>query len=389
MLLKPTTRQRAALAQLLEAQRELYNAALEERIGAWRYERRNVSRFEQFRELTGWNHPMLSFGVCPARGTLTRLDRAFQAFYRRCSRGEKPGYPRFKGPHRFSSVEYPDISSWRLEVRRDGVGRLHLKGIGVIPFRGSKRGVRGEPRTITIRREGSRWRVSVFCANVPANPRPVTGRQAGIDVGVRSLVATSDGELHVNPRFMRHSRQRLLRSQRLFAGRRPGSNRRRKAAASLGRLHRHVSRQRRNHHHELSRRFVDSYDVIVHEDLTIANLVRRPAPLPDGQGRFEPNGATAKGALTREISDAGWSQLLRLIAYKAEEAGREVIAVDPRRTSQTCHGCGNVDSRSRLGEVDDCRQCGRVANADINAAQNILRAGQALRHAREATRNVA
>src|SRR5437867_12060628 len=94
--LYPTARQRGALEELLDVQRELYNAALEERRGAWRWERRSVKRYEQFKELTGWDHPMLEFGVVPARGTLARLDRAFAAFYRRCRRGERPGFPRFK-----------------------------------------------------------------------------------------------------------------------------------------------------------------------------------------------------------------------------------------------------------------------------------------------------
>jgi putative transposase len=112
-ILQPTAAQEAALARQLDGQRELYNAALEERIGAWRYERRSVSRFEQFGELTGFEHPVLEFGVCPARGTLTRLARAFDGFYRRCRRGETPGFPRFKSAARWDSVEYPDRSCWR------------------------------------------------------------------------------------------------------------------------------------------------------------------------------------------------------------------------------------------------------------------------------------
>jgi putative transposase len=93
-ILQPTCQQAVALGHLLEAQRQLYNAALEERRGAWRWERRSIARFEQLRALTGWDHPVLEFGVCPARGTLTRLDRAFRAFYRRCGTRETPGFPR-------------------------------------------------------------------------------------------------------------------------------------------------------------------------------------------------------------------------------------------------------------------------------------------------------
>src|SRR5439155_10867274 len=130
-LLQPTARQRGALERLLDGQRELYNAALEERRGAWRWERRSVSRHEQFGELTGWDHPVLAFGVVPARGTLTRLDRAFAAFYRRCRRGERPGYPRFKAKARFDSVEYGDRSCW---TYRPESSRVSFMGVGAVRF---------------------------------------------------------------------------------------------------------------------------------------------------------------------------------------------------------------------------------------------------------------
>jgi putative transposase len=190
---------------MLDLQRQLYKAALQERVGAWRWEHRSVTRFEQFRQLTGWDHPVLQFGISPARGTLTRVDRALQGFYRRCHSGETPGFPRFKGRGRFDSVEYPDPRCWQIVNEHRGVGRLHLKGIGAVRFRGAKRGVLGVPKTITVRREGSRWRVTVFCADVPARHLEPTGRHIGIDVGVTELVATSDGELIGNPRHLRRS----------------------------------------------------------------------------------------------------------------------------------------------------------------------------------------
>ncbi|MBI2169907.1 MAG: helix-turn-helix domain-containing protein, partial [Actinobacteria bacterium] len=112
-LLQPTVGQSHALAALLAAQRELYNAALEERRRAWRWERRHVTRFEQFghlKDLHDVRPEIMRFGVCAARGTLTRLDRAFRAFFARVKAGQAPGFPRFKGKGRFDSVEYPDRS---------------------------------------------------------------------------------------------------------------------------------------------------------------------------------------------------------------------------------------------------------------------------------------
>jgi putative transposase len=310
------------------------------------------------------------------------------AVYDRCCGGETPGFPRFKGVGRFDSVEYPEQSCWRLDPHRDGVGRVYLKGVGSVRFRGAKRGLPGDAKSITVRREGSRWRVTVFCANVAANPVPATGRDVGIDVGVNELVATSAGDLYPNPRHLRDSLEQLAIKQRMVAGRRRGSMRRRQAAAQVARLHRKIARQRRDHHHLVSRR-LDRYEVIVYEDLRISNMVRRPAPRRNEQGGFDPNGAVAKAGLNREILAAGWGQMLRYIVYNAEDAGREVIAVNPRHTSQTCHTCGHVDGEDRHGSVFRCSRCGRVAHADVNAAANILRAGQAHRLAREATRQVA
>jgi putative transposase len=127
----------------------------------------------------------------------------------------------------------------------------------------------------------------------------------------------------------------------------------------------------------VSRRLVNDHDLIVYEDLKIKNMTRRPKPRPDQQGGYEPNGATAKAGLNRSIHDAGWGELRAMIDYKAESAGREVIAVDPRNTSRTCSGCGHVSAGNRHGAVFRCQRCGHEAHADVNAAENILRAGRA------------
>ena len=383
LLLQPTVGQSRALVELFNVQRQLYNAALEERRGAWRWEGRSVSRNQQYGQLTGWTDPMLRFGVIPARGSLQRLDRAFQGFYRRAKAGGRPGYPRFKSARRWDSVEYPQAASWRLSRAGRG-GRLYLQGVGHIAYRASKRGVIGTPKTLVVKREGRRYRAFVIGELTRLEPLAPTGAAVGIDLGVERLIATSDAELVDNHRLLRDNLDRLARAQRLVAGRKPGSVRRRKAGAQVGAIHRRIRRCRRDAAHQISRSLVDRYDLIVHEDLMIANMLRRPAPVPNDSGGFEPNGASAKAGLNREISAAGWGILLGMIHYKAEGAGRTVISVDPRHTSQTCHCCGRVDAGNRDGSAFRCTGCGHVDHADINAARNILRAGLALRLEREA-----
>lgn len=379
-LLQPTARQRRSLELLLAAQREIYNAALEERRAAWKMARHSVSRFDQFAQLSflGASRPdVMDFGTVAARGTLTRLDRAFQGFYRRCRQGAKAGFPRFKGAARFDTVSYEDASSgWKL---KENDRRLYLQGIGHVKVR-LHRNLRGTPKSCHVRREGRRWWVIVQCSDVPATPLPATGRAAGIDVGVANLAASSDGELFANPRHTATSAAELAAAQQALARKQRGSNRRRRAAARVAAVHRRIANRRRDTHHQLSRRLVNTYDTLVFEDLAIANMVRSARGSLAAPG----HNVAAKAGLNREIHSAGWAQLLAMVAYKAEEAGRDLILVAAHNTSRRCPHCGHTTVANRPHQaVFRCQACGHAAHADVNAAINILRAGQAQRPQRE------
>jgi putative transposase len=231
-----------------------------------------------------------------------------------------------------------------------------------------------------VRREGRRWWVTIRCVDVPAEPLPPTGRQVGIDLGVTVLVATSDGTLITNDRHAQRAAHRLARAQRDLATKQRGSQHRRRAVERVAAAHRRVRNRRADTLHQLSRRLVNDHDLIVHEQVAISNLVRRPRPRPDGAGGYARNGAAAKTGLNRCIHDAGWGQFLTMIAYKAESAGRTVIAVDPRNTSRTCADCGQISAGNRRGAVFKCQGCGHEVHADTNAAINVLRAGRAQQH---------
>jgi putative transposase len=316
-LLAPTVRQRAALIGLLELQCELYNAALEERRGTWRWEHRSVSYVDQCRTLTTlreFRPEVLTAGVTVCRGTLRRLDWAFAGFYRRCQAGQRPGYPRFRSPSRWDSLQWEHYNGWRL----DPAGRrLHLMGIGGLKVR-LHRPLRGTPKAITVRREGRRWWVTIRCVDVPAEPLPATRREVGIDLGLNVLVAMSDGVLITNDRHAQRAANRLARAQQDLATKKRGSQHRRRAKERVAAAHCRVRNRRSDTLHRLSRRLVNDYDLIVHEHLAISNLVRRPKPRPDGTGGYEPNGAAAKTELNRRIHDAGWGRLLAMITYKME-----------------------------------------------------------------------
>ena len=176
--------------------------------------------------------------------------------------------------------------------------------------------------------------------------------------------------------------EQLAAAQRDLTRKKRGSSRRKKTVTKVARLHCKVRRQRLDHAHNTALALVRDHDLIVHEDLKVKNMTARPKPRPDGNGGYAPNGAAAKAALNKSISDAGWGIFLRVLSAKAESAGRTVIAVNPRHTSQRCAECGHVAAGNRVTQaVFRCLACGHQAHADVNAARNILRAGLALQEA--------
>ena len=155
-------------------------------------------------------------------------------------------------------------------------------------------------------REGRRFWVSVRCVDVPSMPLEATGQQVGIDLGVCAQVATSDGQVVVEGRYGQQARARLEAAQRNLASKTRGSGHRARAVEQVAAAHRKVRNQRKDLAHKLSRELVNAYDLIVHEDLKITSMVRRPKARKAEDGTYEPNGAAAKAGLNRSIADAGW-----------------------------------------------------------------------------------
>lgn len=333
--------------------RELYNAALEERRDhSARGER--VNFVSQCRELTAIRAADPEYAALDREATewaLRQLDRAFEAFFRRVQAGERAGYPRFKSARRFNSTTYRRYG-WSLDGRH-----LTLRGIGRVKLHLS-RPVEGAVKTVTLKRDsGGDWWVTFFCDDVPARPLPDTGAAVGIDLGLSSFLATSEGETVENPRHLRETEAALRRAQRRVARRKRGGQRRRKAVRVVAGLHRRVADARRDFHFKTARRLVERYDLIAVEDLNVRGLART--------------------RMAKSIHDAGCGGFLHALATKAEEAGRELVAVNPAGTSQVCSGCGSLPDRPKTLAVRTHRcDCGLVLDRDVNAARNILaRAG--------------
>ncbi|WP_328809054.1 RNA-guided endonuclease InsQ/TnpB family protein [Nonomuraea montanisoli] len=385
-LLRPTAKQAIALTQCLEDHRQLYNAALEHRRTAYRKAGVTIAYNQQSAELKEIRradpYGQGRWSAGSQQQTLRRLDRAFAAFFRRVKAGQKAGYPRFRGRRRFDSVQWPAVkngAAWDSQPH-DPVTRVYLLGIGHVRVHQHRR-VSGTVKTISVKREGARWFVVLSCDDVPAEPLPATGAAAGIDMGVASLVTTSDGGHLDNQRHLTACADRLAAAQRDLARRKRGSRRRREAVARVAALHARVRRQRLDGAHKAALALVRAYDVIAHEDLRITNMTRSASGTVEAPGR----NVAQKAGLNRSILDAGWGVFLTILAGKAESAGRELIAVDPRNTSRTCSRCGHCAKGNRVTQAEfRCQRCGHAAHADVNAAKNILRAGLALREAAQA-----
>jgi putative transposase len=381
-LLRPTSKQVTALEACLEDTRQMYNAALEERREAWAKRQRVTfytqdAQIKEIRKADPGGVGRWAF-TCE-RAAIRRLDRAFQGFFRRVKAGEVPGYPRFKGPGGWGSIEWPAIGGVRWDSAPHlAMTRVYLMGIGHVRVH-QHRPVRGRVKTITVKREGRRWYVALSCDDVPAEQMPPTGATIGIDMGVASFLTTSDGVHVPNPRPLKAAGERLAGAQQALARKKRRSKRRSKAAARVAALHAKVRRTRLDHAHKTALALVRDYDAIVHETLSIANMVRRPKPRPADDGTYGPNGAAAKAGLNKSIQDAGWGVFLNVLHAKAESAGRVVIEVDPRNTSRRCAQCGHVAEGNRITQAAfRCLSCGHEAHADVNAAINVLGAGLAL-----------
>lgn len=352
--LYPTKLQKRLLESTVETCRRFYNDCLAERKNGYELEGRSVTKVEQLRrvkEIKAHNPYAKGIHSHVLQVVVADLDKSFKAFFRRVKTGEKPGYPRFKGRDRFDSFglkEYGNgfkIHGRRLKV--SGVGRIAVRWHRELP---------AVPKTLRIIRKADGWYVSFACEYEP-EMLPTTGKITGIDVGIKSLLADSDGNTVDNPKWYREGQRKLRVLQRSVARKKKGSGARRKAVALLRKYHLKISRQRQDFLNKLANQLIRENDLIALEDLKIRNMVRNPH-------------------LSKSILDAGWNYLVQRLHAKAEEAGRVVIQVNPANTSKSCSGCGHIFESLKLSHrLVTCPGCGLSMDRDHNAAVNILKRG--------------
>ncbi len=368
--ISPTNAQIGKMEWILRRSKELYNAALEERREAYRLNGVSVSYNMQADQLPAIKHLREEYQDIHSQvqqDVLKRLDKAMQAFFRRVINGEKPGYPRFKSGDRYDSFTYPQGGYQIIK------NRLSLSKIGHIKIK-LHREIKGKIKTCTVKREGEQWYAVFtteyeFDSSLTFHP---SEEEVGIDLGINSFAALSDGTFIENPRISRNAEEEIRHAHQKIARRKKGSHRRARAKKELSRLYRKARNKRRDFLHKESHKLVQNYGTLVFEDLQIDNMTKAPEPKQDENGKYLPNGAAAKGGLNKSILDAGWGAFVTICSHKAAEAGGKVVKVAPHGTSQACSGCGCVVPKDLGVRWHSCPHCGCELDRDHNAARNIL-----------------
>jgi len=343
--------QEAKFDSLFDSARFLYNCALEQRIVCYKQWRKSINYYDQantLKEIRSFDEGIAKLNYSASQDILRRLDKAFQAFFRRIKSGDTPGFPRFKGRDRFNSITFPAYG--------DGIrlknGKLYIQNVGSVRIR-LHRELEGKIKTVTIRRQNGHFYAAFSCDDVTPIILPPCSDEVGIDVGIKSFAVLSNGEIIDNPKHLKQSEEKLKELQS-----RHSKKRTRKTRKNLSRLHAKVGNQRKDFLHKLSRKIVNQFGFIFVENL-------KPKKMVNGN----------HGILSKYINDAAWSMFFGMTQYKAEEAGRVFIRVNPKGTTQECARCGAIIPKALSVRVHDC-SCGFKTSRDYNASLNILMRGQ-------------
>ena len=348
----PNAEQQRSIDETLEHCRVLYNRLLAERIESYEKFGHSISWVDQGKSLPvrkGAIPALFSIHSQVLQDVSRRLNKTYQAFFRRVKSGEeKPGFPRFKPFGRYHSFTYPQ-SGFAMQGKV-----LHLSKIGGVKVK-LHRPIFGKIKTCTIIVKNGHY-YACFSCEVEPTLLPWSDLSIGVDVGIKHLAITSDGKVFEPPKFLRKSERKLKQKQRQVSKSKKGSKRRRKRVRALSKVHEHIANQRRDFAHKVARYLVNTYGVIAFEKLNISGMLKNHH-------------------LAKSIQDAGWNQLINLTIVKAEEAGRNVVLVNPKHTSQDCStpGCSYRKTDLTLKDrVWQCPRCGTLHDRDINAANNIL-----------------
>lgn len=351
----PTPKQQHLLATLFDQMQEVYNDALNERRWYWRRSRKSITYYDQWNRIRDERHALPDeMGLLNAGATcgaiqqmLRRVDKAHRAFYK----GAR-GAPRFKGRNRFKSIEYRYGDGCKLSGNR-----LYVQHVGHVRTR-LHRPIPEDAviKQVILKRSIGRWYVTLQLELPDPEPVQHTGPAVGIDVGLHSLLALSNGQTIDNPRWLRASLAKLRVAQRRMTRRKRYGSGWRKAALQVVKLHERIANQRRDFWHKTTTGLARTYGLIAIEDLNLAFMTRN-------------------GQLSLSAHDAALGAFRQMLGYKVANTGSRLIAVSAPNTSQACSGCGSIVPKRLNVRVHACPDCGVTLDRDVNAALNILARG--------------
>jgi len=350
----PTKKQTNLLNQTLKECCWLYNHFLEERKISWEEKGKSVNYYSQTTSLPKLKKEILSLANIHSQvlqNVATRIDLAFKAFFRRVKEGQKPGYPRFKGKGWYDSFTYPQAG---YKITHNG---LELSKIGTIKIK-QHRPIKGIIKNCTIKRTLTGKWYAYFVFETETNPLTHSNEAIGIDVGINSFATFSNKKKIVNPHFFKTEEKALAKAQRKMSKQKKNTPERRKAKKVVSRVHERIANRRHNFAHQESKKIVDLFGIVCVEDLNIQRM---------RNGNYR--------SLNKSIGDVAWGQFTNFLAYKAENAGRQIILVNPAYTSQTCSECGHRKAKKLSCRIHSCSMCGFKTSRDHNASLNILSLG--------------
>jgi putative transposase len=311
------------------------------------------------------------------QGNLAKLDTAYSGFFQ-----HKRGFPSFRKASNFKTFQFKPgqvkLTINRTSNKKRCYSHAYFPGLGNMRYLDSRTiAVDADIRTVTVIREADGWYMSVLL-NLPESLPEVSDIKTvksavGIDVGINKLISLTDGSFIENPKFAtnKKTRRQLRIRQRRVNRLVLGSNNRKKAGIAVARLHKKIADKRNNHQWFAANIVVGTAAAIVQEDLNVKAMKSRCKP-KRGKGRFMANGQSAKRGLNRSISDASWGELFSKIAWLALKAGKPVLSINPKFTSQECSVCHHTSKANRDGEKFICENCGHIDHADTQASRTIL-----------------
>lgn len=300
----------------------------------------------------------------PLQQALKDLERAYTNFFE-----GRAAFPVFKKRGRHDAFRFPQ------GVKLDpGNARIFLPKLGWMRYRKSREVV-GTVKNVTVSQEAGRWYVAIQTEReVPESRHPSTS-MAGMDMGVARFATLSDGSTVEPLDSFRKLEKRLAHEQRKLARKVKFSRNWKKQKARIAKIHRQIGNARNDFLHKASTAISKNHAMIVVEDLNVACMSRSAKGTADDPGK----NVRAKSGLNKSILDQGWGAFRRMLEYKLQWRGGEVLAVHPAYTSRTCSACGHESAGNRRTQAKfRCIACGHTMHADHNAARNILAAGHAV-----------